>query len=145
MSSEFVFAAACLSLRSLYASRCASQEGYNTAGRGMVKKHLKDRDIRTGKSSRRWQRASARAPSPFISPARLHSSLNSDRRKTNHSQLYIVVLMTQLAEFSVGDVVLEAWTGSGYETAVLAETRHTSIKSRTSPRSQRRRGAASLS
>ncbi len=37
------------------------------------------------------------------------------------SQPYIVALMTDLAEVSKGDVVLEIGTGSGYQAAVLAE------------------------
>ena len=37
------------------------------------------------------------------------------------SQPYIVALMTQLAEVSANDTVLEVGTGSGYQAAVLAE------------------------
>ena len=37
------------------------------------------------------------------------------------SQPYIVALMTELAEISPGDKVLEIGTGSGYQAAVLAE------------------------
>jgi protein-L-isoaspartate(D-aspartate) O-methyltransferase len=37
------------------------------------------------------------------------------------SQPYIVALMTELAEISAEDVVLEIGTGSGYQAAVLAE------------------------
>ena len=37
------------------------------------------------------------------------------------SQPYIVALMTQLADVSANDVVLEVGTGSGYQAAVLAE------------------------
>jgi len=37
------------------------------------------------------------------------------------SQPYIVALMTDLLELEQGDVVLEIGTGSGYQTAVLAE------------------------
>ncbi len=37
------------------------------------------------------------------------------------SQPYIVALMTEAAEVSSGDTVLEVGTGSGYQAAVLAE------------------------
>lgn len=37
------------------------------------------------------------------------------------SQPYIVALMTELLEISSGDKVLEVGTGSGYQTAILAE------------------------
>ena len=40
------------------------------------------------------------------------------------SQPYIVALMTQLAEVSPNDTVLEVGTGSGYQAAVLAELAH---------------------
>ncbi len=37
------------------------------------------------------------------------------------SQPYIVALMTELLQLTYGDKVLEIWTGSGYQAAVLAE------------------------
>ena len=122
MSSKLAFAAACLSLLLLYASRCASQEGYEKARRGMVEEHLKGRDIRDLRSLE----AMGKVPRHELVPLALRPRAYVDHplpigEGQTISQPYIVALMTQLAELSVDDVVLEVGTGSGYQAAVLAE------------------------
>lgn len=122
MSSKLAFAAACLSLLLLYASRCASQEGYEAARRGMVEEHLRGRDIRDP----RVLEAMGKVPRHELVPLALRPRAYADHplpigEGQTISQPYIVALMTQLAELSVDDVVLEVGTGSGYQAAVLAE------------------------
>ncbi len=122
MSSKLAFAAACLSLLLLYASRCASQKGYEKARRGMVEEHLKGRDIR----DLRVLEAMGKVPRHELVPLALRPRAYADHplpigEGQTISQPYIVALMTQLAQLSVDDVVLEVGTGSGYQAAVLAE------------------------
>ena len=70
--------------------------------------------------------AMARVPRELFVPHRLRYAAYADRplpigRGQTISQPYIVALMTQALELSATDSVLEIGTGSGYQTAVLAE------------------------
>ena len=122
MSSKLALAAACLSLLLLLATRCASQEGYEKARRQMVEQHLKGRDIR----DRQVLEAMGKVPRHEFVPLALRSRAYADHalpigQGQTISQPYVVALMTQLAELSGADVVLEVGTGSGYQAAMLAE------------------------
>jgi protein-L-isoaspartate(D-aspartate) O-methyltransferase len=68
----------------------------------------------------------ARVPRELFVPHRLRRDAYADRplpigRGQTISQPYIVALMTQALELKPTDKVLEIGTGSGYQTAILAE------------------------
>lgn len=70
--------------------------------------------------------AMARVPRELFIPQRLRHAAYEDRplpigRGQTISQPYIVALMTRALELTATDRVLEIGTGSGYQTAVLAE------------------------
>lgn len=88
----------------------------------MVAQQLVGRDI----DAPRVLRAMATVQRHRLVPAALAAQAYDDRplpigHGQTISQPYIVALMTQLAEVSAGDRVLEIGTGSGYQAAVLAE------------------------
>ena len=161
MSSKLALPATCLSLVLLLASRCTSQEAYGEARRQMVEQHLKGRDIR----DRRVLEAMGKVPRHEFVPLALRSRAYADHalpigEGQTISQPYIVALMTQLAELSGTDVVLEVGPGYGVLTERLVaraghvhaierrywpRSRHTFIPSRSSRNSHIRRSAASPS
>jgi protein-L-isoaspartate(D-aspartate) O-methyltransferase len=106
-------------------------EDLETAKWLMVRRDLRKRGIR----DRRVLAAMAAVPRErFIDPALRHEAY-SDRALgiacgQTISQPYIVALMTEALELAGGEKVLEIGTGSGYQTAVLAElgTRIVSIE-----------------
>ncbi len=99
------------------------EDGFAQARRDMVEKHLRQRGIRDsavlaamGKVPRElFVREELRASSYVDGP------LPIDCRQTI-SQPFIVAYMTERLELSGGESVLEIGTGSGYQTAILAET-----------------------
>ncbi|TDI34448.1 MAG: protein-L-isoaspartate(D-aspartate) O-methyltransferase [Acidobacteria bacterium] len=107
---------------SLAAAHCAGQEDYAEARRTMVREHLRARDI----SDPRVLEVMGRVPRHEFVPAILRSQAYADHalpiaESQTISQPYIVALMTQLAEIEEDHAVLEVGTGSGYQSAVLAE------------------------
>ena len=107
---------------SLAAAHCAGQEDYAEARRTMVREHLQGRDI----SDPRVLEVMGRVPRHEFVPAILRSRAYADHalpiaEGQTISQPYIVALMTQLAEIEEDHAVLEIGTGSGYQSAVLAE------------------------
>lgn len=114
--------AAVVTFMSLAAAYCVGQEDYSEARRTMVREDLRGRDI----SDPRVLEAMGRVPRHAFVPAMLRSRAYADHalpiaEGQTISQPYIVALMTQLAEVEEDDVVLEIGTGSGYQSAVLAE------------------------
>jgi protein-L-isoaspartate(D-aspartate) O-methyltransferase len=88
----------------------------------MVHGQLKRRDIR----DQAVLAAMGRVPRERFVPARMAAQAYADRAlpidcDQTISQPYIVALMTQALECSGQETVLEIGTGSGYQTAVLAE------------------------
>jgi len=88
----------------------------------MVKEQLEGRDIKDKKVLDVFQKV---ARHRFIDP-RFYKDAYSDfplpiDNGQTISQPYIVALMVQLLEINQNDKVLEIGTGSGYETAILAE------------------------
>jgi len=88
----------------------------------MVETQLADRGI----SSRRVLAAMEKIAREEFVPAGIRSEAYSDRPLPigdgqTISQPYIVALMTELLDLPSGSRVLEIGTGSGYQTAVLAE------------------------
>lgn len=88
----------------------------------MVERQLRGRGIR----DRTVLAAMARVPRHRFVPAELQSLAYSDQPlpiglEQTISQPYIVAYMTEAADISPGDRVLEIGTGSGYQAAVLAE------------------------
>ncbi len=107
---------------SFAAAHCAGQEDYAEARRTMVREHLRGRDI----SDPRVLEVMGRVPRHEFVPAILRSRAYADHalpiaEGQTISQPYIVALMTQLAEIEEDHAVLEVGTGSGYQSAVLAE------------------------
>jgi protein-L-isoaspartate(D-aspartate) O-methyltransferase len=79
-----------------------------------------------GIASRRVIEAFARVPRERFVPPQVESMAYADRAlpigcEQTISQPYIVALMTDALELSGGERVLEIGTGSGYQTAILAE------------------------
>jgi len=108
----------------LSVARCSSQgeETYDEPRRRMVEEQLRARDI----EDPRVLAAMGRVPRHLFVPAALRFRAYADHplpigNGQTISQPYIVALMTQLAEVSPDDVVLEIGTGSGYQAAVLSE------------------------
>ncbi|HMB71837.1 MAG TPA: protein-L-isoaspartate O-methyltransferase, partial [bacterium] len=88
----------------------------------MVRLQLEDRGIRDA----RVLDAMAHVPRHRFVDAALQSRAYGDHALPigagqTISQPYMVALMTQALELSGGEKVLEIGTGSGYQTAVLAE------------------------
>lgn len=95
---------------------------YETAREKMVEDQLKTREI---KDSRVLQ-AMAKVPRHLFVPEELRDRAYEDRplpigQDQTISQPYMVALMMEASELSGEERVLEVGTGSGYETAVLAE------------------------
>src|SRR5688500_202545 len=93
-----------------------------TAKNDMLARHLKGRDI----DSTAVLEAIARVPREEFVPHALRYAAYDDRALEidcgqTISQPYMVALMTQSLNLSSHDRVLEIGTGSGYQTAVLAE------------------------
>jgi protein-L-isoaspartate(D-aspartate) O-methyltransferase len=96
--------------------------------RAMIKQQLMRRGIR----SPRVLAAMERVPRELFLPAALESEAYGDHAVNiacgqTISQPYIVALMTEALELSGSEKVLEVGTGSGYQTAVLAELARTVI------------------
>ncbi len=93
-----------------------------TAKQQMLQRHLKQRGI----VDRRVLGAMAKAPRERFVDPEMCSEAYADRAlpigcQQTISQPYIVALMTQALELAGEETVLEIGTGSGYQTAVLAE------------------------
>lgn len=89
---------------------------------GMVESQLKSRGLR----DRRVLRAMSRVPRHVFVPGSLQGFAYADEPLPigggqTISQPYIVAYMTEALGLSGGERVLEVGTGSGYQTAVLAE------------------------
>lgn len=100
----------------------ASESDFSTQRELMVRTQLANRDI--------WDvrvlDAFRRVPRERFVPTALMARAYEDRPLSigscqTISQPYIVALMTQLLELSGSERVLEIGTGSGYQTAILAE------------------------
>ena len=104
------------------ATRCTGQEDYVEERRAMVRDQLEARDIddRTVLEAMGAVRRHQFVPTMLQTRAYRDHPLPIGNQQTI-SQPYIVALMTQLADVSANDVVLEVGTGSGYQAAVLAE------------------------
>ena len=94
-----------------------------TAGRNEM---LLEQLYRRGITSQRVLDVMAKVPRERFLPAELESEAYADRALSidcgqTISQPYIVGLMTQALELSGSESVLEIGTGSGYQTAILAE------------------------
>jgi protein-L-isoaspartate(D-aspartate) O-methyltransferase len=92
------------------------------AKRSMLRRDLKRRGVR----DRRVLAAIERVPRERFVPAELEDEAYADRALAidcgqTISQPYIVALMTEALALSGNEKVLEIGTGSGYQTAVLAE------------------------
>jgi protein-L-isoaspartate(D-aspartate) O-methyltransferase len=88
----------------------------------MVRRQLSGRDI----SDRRVLAAMSKVPRELFIPPEMQKEAYADRALSINcgqtiSQPYIVALMTEVLELSGRDKVLEIGTGSGYQTAILAE------------------------
>jgi len=95
---------------------------YAISRRTMIENHLRGRDIHDG----RVLDAMERLPRERFLPDKYASNAYDDNplpigMGQTISQPYIVALMTQCLELSGGEEVLEIGTGSGYQTALLAE------------------------
>lgn len=90
--------------------------------RRMVECHLKGRGIRDERVLRAFDSVPRER---FISPDMLHQAYDDHPIPIGHgqtiSQPYMVALMTQMLLLSGRERVLEIGTGSGYQTAILAE------------------------
>lgn len=98
------------------------QPDYETLRERMVRDQLIARDIRDP----RVLEAMRRVPRHRFIPEGLRAHAYDDGplpigNDQTISQPYIVALMSQMLELTIDDVVLEVGTGSGYQTAVLAE------------------------
>ena len=107
-----------------WATGCTGQEDYVHVHEreAMVRDQLEARDI---DNPAVLEAMGAVRRHEFV-PAMLETRAYADHplpigNQQTISQPYIVALMTQLAEVSANDVVLEVGTGSGYQAAVLAE------------------------
>src|SRR5438874_3848458 len=97
-------------------------DGFAAMRRFMVVKQLRDRGI----FDERVLAAMERVPRHEFVPADKQAQAYGDHpigigEGQTISQPYMVASMLQAAEIQPADVVLEVGTGSGYETAVLAE------------------------
>jgi protein-L-isoaspartate(D-aspartate) O-methyltransferase len=89
---------------------------------GMVEEQI----IARGVTDARVLAALRRVPREVFVPAHLRAAAAADGplpigHGQTISQPYIVALMTELLQLQRGDQVLEIGTGSGYQTAILAE------------------------
>ncbi len=95
---------------------------YADTRRRMVQRQLRARGI----ADERVLAAMERVPRHLFMPERVRGHAYEDRAVAigegqTISQPYMVALMTELLGLEPGDKVLEIGTGSGYQTAVLAE------------------------
>ena len=116
---------ALLALIVVTATRCTGQEDYVHERDAMVRDQLEARDIK----DLAVLEAMRNVPRHEFVPTMLRMRAYADHplpigNDQTISQPYIVALMTQLAEVSPNDTVLEVGTGSGYQAAVLAELAH---------------------
>ena len=100
----------------------ADEDRWSEARRRMV-----DRDLRArGIKEPRLLAAMETVPRHLFVPEKKRAAAYDDRalpigEDQTISQPYVVALMTELLELKEGEKVLEIGTGSGYQTAVLAE------------------------
>lgn len=99
-----------------------SQPDFTAERQEMIRRQLRARDI----FDRRVLAAMARVPRERFLPPEMRSDAYADRALSidcgqTISQPYIVGLMTQALELAGHEKVLEVGTGSGYQTAILAE------------------------
>ena len=104
------------------ASISAEAGSYKAARQKMVQEQLKSRGIQ----DQRVLQAMQKVPRHAFVPEHLAEQAYADHplpigHDQTISQPYIVALMSELAEISPQDKVLEIGTGSGYQAAVLAE------------------------
>jgi protein-L-isoaspartate(D-aspartate) O-methyltransferase len=95
---------------------------YDAAKQLMINRHLRGRGIRDP----RVLAAMARVPREAFLPYELRDEAYADRAlpidcDQTISQPYIVALMSEALELTGAERVLEIGTGSGYQTAILAE------------------------
>ncbi len=95
---------------------------YRSLREHMVRSQLIQRRIRDA----RTLEAMRRVPREAFVPEKVRGSAYDDRplpigENQTISQPYMVALMTEALELTGGETVLEIGTGSGYQTAVLAE------------------------
>jgi protein-L-isoaspartate(D-aspartate) O-methyltransferase len=95
---------------------------FETARNEMLEQHLRQRGIRSSAVLATMERV----PREAFVPAALRDEAYSDRAlqidcQQTISQPYIVALMTEALQLTGNERVLEIGTGSGYQTAVLAE------------------------
>lgn len=95
---------------------------YKSKMREMVKAQIMARGI----SDKKVLKAMLRVPRHLFVPPNLRKLAYDDRplpigEDQTISQPYMVALMTQCLDLKGGDKVLEIGTGSGYQTAILAE------------------------
>jgi protein-L-isoaspartate(D-aspartate) O-methyltransferase len=105
-----------------YAFVMAVTDGTRRLREAMVQQQIAARGVR----DRRVLGAMARVPRHAFVPAELGNLAYADRPlpigdDQTISQPYVVAAMTELAHLRPGSRVLEIGTGSGYQTAVLAE------------------------
>lgn len=104
------------------ATRCTGQEDYVQERDAMVRDQLEARDIQDPAVLEAMRNVPRHEFVPTMLRVRAYADhplpIGNDQ---TISQPYIVALMTQLAEISANDTVLEVGTGSGYQAAVLAE------------------------
>ena len=99
------------------------EDGFAQARSDMVERHLRQRGIRDGAVLA----AMGKVPRELFIDEELRASSYVDGPlpigcRQTISQPYIVAYMTEMLELAGGEAVLEIGTGSGYQTAVLAET-----------------------
>src|SRR5580658_3306240 len=104
----------------------AETSGFSTLRQRMVDSQLRARGIR----DERVLAAMSRVPRQEFVSAKYHDQVYEDHpipigEGQTVSQPYIVAIMLQALALDPSDTVLEIGTGSGYQTALLAElTRH---------------------
>ena len=99
-----------------------AESSLNAAKDTMIRRHLRQRGI----TDPRVLSAMARVPRERFLPQELRGDAYADRAlpidcAQTISQPYIVGLMSEALKLSGGEKVLEVGTGSGYQTAILAE------------------------
>ena len=99
-----------------------SHEDYDQQRKYMVEQQLAGRNIRSKVALEAMGRVPREefVPPPYMPHAYEDRPLSIGHQQTI-SQPYMVAYMTQLLEIGSSDRVLEIGTGSGYQTAVLAE------------------------
>jgi protein-L-isoaspartate(D-aspartate) O-methyltransferase len=106
----------------LVVAEVGNQNDYQLARQQMVRTQLKARGI----TDRRVLEAMGKVPRELFLPPAIRADAYADRALPidcgqTISQPYIVGLMTQALELTGAETVLEVGTGSGYQTAILAE------------------------